>query len=82
MADLYAMIASLYQERDRIDRAIVRLKVRKLALAQRNRRNAGRKSMPPEERAEVPRRMVAYWAEKRKRKREGTPALGENGSAV
>ena len=70
MADIHAMITALYAKRERIERAILRLEARARAAVERIPSNRGRKSMPPEERIEVSRRMAAYWAAKRKESRE------------
>jgi len=67
--DLYAVLADLVAERKRIDELIRTLEamtiggsLRDSALRQ-NRR--GRKSMSPEERLEVSRRMQRYWEARR-----------------
>ena len=70
MTDVHGMITALYAERERIDRAIGRLETRAQALVPRNPQNRGRKTMPPQERLEVSRRITAYWAARRKERRE------------
>lgn len=79
MADIHAIIMALYAERERIERAIANLEKRANVSIPRKPQNRGRKSMPPEERREVSRRMTAYWAARRKMVLE-QPTPG-NGSA-
>lgn len=69
--DLYHIIGQLWHELRRVDRAIARLEDRQRMNGPRSTR--GRKSMPPEERAEVSRRMKAYWATKRRGLMETKP---------
>ncbi|MGA2182715.1 MAG: hypothetical protein ABSH47_06765 [Bryobacteraceae bacterium] len=62
--DIYKAIYDLIQERKRLDAVIASLETRSNpGVRERSRR--GRKSMSPEERAAVSRRMAAYWAARR-----------------
>jgi len=64
--DLSKALRELFEEKKRIDRAIARLESRMAIMMRRSglpRR--GRKSMGPEERLEVSRRMRAYWQSRR-----------------
>jgi hypothetical protein len=62
--DIYKTIRDLVQEKKRLDAVIASLEARSNnGLHPRSRR--GRKSMSPEERATVSRRMAAYWAARR-----------------
>lgn len=81
MADIHAIIMALYAERERIERAIANLEKRANASIPRNRQNRGRKSMPPEERREVSRRMTAYWARRKMVLSKPTPGNGSAGYA-
>ena len=66
--DLHKRIGELIQELRRIDKTIARLE--KLPPMSRERSTRGRKSMPPEERLEVSKRLTAYWAKRRQLKRD------------
>jgi hypothetical protein len=80
--DLSKALRELYEERKRVDRAIHTLEAGLKAASRvpaRNRR--GRKTMSPEERLVVSRRMSAYWEAKRAFRKEaqseeGPPQLG------
>ncbi len=65
--DLYKAIRELQEEKRRIDR-LIELLEEHLGSGKEVRRR-GRKAMSAEERAEVSRRMRAYWA--RKKQQEG-----------
>ena len=62
--DIYKAIHDLIQEKKRLDAVIASLEARTSAEA-RTRGRRGRKSMSPEERDAVSRRMSAYWAARR-----------------
>jgi hypothetical protein len=61
--DINKILRELRDEKKRVDRAIMRLEKRMADLGARPRR--GRRSMSPEERLEVSRRILAYWAKRR-----------------
>ena len=61
--DINKALRELHDEKRRIDRAITRLEKRMVDLSLRPKR--GRRSMSPEERLEVSRRISAYWAKRR-----------------
>ncbi len=61
--DINKTLRQLHDEKNRIDRAITRLEKRMADLSARPKR--GRKTMSPEERLEVSRRISAYWAKRR-----------------
>ena len=64
--DLNKALRELFEEKKRIDRAIARLETRMASLMRRSGTSRrGRKSMGPEERLEVSRRMRAYWQSRR-----------------
>jgi hypothetical protein len=64
--DIYKAIRDLIQEKKRLDVVIASLETRSnTGVREKSRR--GRKSMNPEERAAVSRRMAAYWAARRER---------------
>ncbi len=69
--DLDKTLRELYDEKKRIDRAILRLEARLAALSGLASSRRGRKSMSAEERQEVSRRMGAYWAARRARGQRG-----------
>lgn len=78
--DLYRALQDLYAEKEKLERAIASLEeLQKMGGAPdipSTAKRRGRKSMSPEERAEVSRRMRRYWAAQRKQKPEtakGTP---------
>jgi hypothetical protein len=62
--DIYKAIHELMQEKKRLDAVIASLESRSSTVS-REKRRRGRKSMSPEERAVVSRRMAAYWAVRR-----------------
>jgi hypothetical protein len=67
LVDLEAVLSLLNSERDKLDDAIRKLEqltVQSIHAVGPKRR--GRKSMDPEARAEVSRRMKRYWAQRRK----------------
>jgi hypothetical protein len=66
--DYNLAIRQLRAELDRIDRTIQRLEALQAA-ANRREQNRGRRSVPPEERAEISLRMKRYWEQWRERKR-------------
>jgi len=70
--DLYKALQDLYAEKEKLERAIASLEELQRAgglagLPQLGKRR-GRKSMNPEEREEVSKRMRKYWASRRKQK--------------
>ena len=73
--DLYKALQDLYAERDKLERAISSLEELQrtggtLPGALPSGKRRGRKSMSPEERIEVSKRMRKYWAARRKQKPE------------
>jgi len=62
--DIYKAIHDLVQEKKRLDAIIASLETRS-DTGLRTKSKRGRKSMSQEERAEVSRRMAAYWAARR-----------------
>lgn len=62
--DIYKAIHELMQEKKRLDAVIASLETRSNVGA-REKSRRGRKSMSPEERAIVSKRMAAYWAARR-----------------
>ncbi len=67
--DVDKTIGQLREEKDRLDRAITRLEKQLAAEAARAPavpKRRGRKSMSPQDRLEVSKRMRAYWAAHRK----------------
>jgi hypothetical protein len=75
--DVYKALRELYEEKKRLDAAIAALEARVRNLTNSEgivRGRRGRRSMSPEEREEVSRRMSRYWAARRT---QSTPkALG------
>jgi len=71
--DIYKAIHNLIQERKRLDAAIASLEARSRTNGYAKSRR-GRKSMSPEERAQVSRRMAAYWAGRRGQSASPQPA--------
>jgi len=67
--DIYKAIQNLIEERRRLDALIASLEARSRRETHEKSRR-GRKSMGPEERAVVSRRMAAYWAARRGRAAE------------
>ena len=71
--DLYQALQDLYAEKEKLERAIASLEALRRAggegtpLPNPGKRR-GRKSMDPEERAEVSARMKKYWANRRRQK--------------
>ena len=62
--DIYKLIHDLMQEKKRLDAVIASLETRSNG-STRAKSRRGRKSMNPDERAAVSRRMAAYWAARR-----------------
>ena len=62
--DIYKAIHDLIQEKKRLDAVIASLEARTNTVV-REKGRRGRKSMSPEERDAVSRRMSAYWAARR-----------------
>jgi hypothetical protein len=73
--DIYKAIHDLIQEKKRLDAVIASLETRSNGHS-REKSRRGRKSMNPEERAAVSKRMAAYWAARR-----GQPAVPSEPSA-
>ena len=69
--DLSKALRELYEEKKRLDRVIAALEAGQFALTGKRtkRTRRGRKSMSPEERLAVSKRMSAYWAARRARLR-------------
>jgi hypothetical protein len=76
--DIYKALQDLYAEKAKLERAIASLEelqrlgggaLSNVPIAGKRR---GRKSMSPEEREEVSRRMRKYWASRRKQKPDGS----------
>lgn len=78
--DLDKALRDLYLEKKRLDRAIVRLEAKLALLSGLPGSRRGRKTMNPEERLEVSRRMSAYWAARRAR--SGQDKRNEDAEAV
>jgi len=80
--DLYKALQDLYAEKEKLERAIASLEELQrmggtLPDVPVPGKRRGRKSMSPEERAEVSRRMRRYWAGQRKpRPDKGSPDSG------
>jgi hypothetical protein len=77
--DVIKALQELHQEKKRLDAAITALETR-LRLAKGARADArverrGRKSMSPEERQEVSRRMAKYWEERRAQSNQESPEV-------
>ena len=68
--DLDAALRELVREWKRIKRAIARLEAQQPQVELRRTGRRGRKSMSPEERLEVSRRMTEYWRARRARERQ------------
>lgn len=73
--DLYKALQDLYAEKEKLERAIASLEELQrvggmTGMSQLGKRR-GRKSMDPEEREEVSKRMRKYWASRRKQKPDG-----------
>jgi len=71
--DIYKAIHDLIQERKHLDAVIASLEARSRTGGQTKSRR-GRKSMSAEERAQVSRRMAAYWATRRAQSTPPQPA--------
>ena len=82
--DLSKALRELYEEKKRLDRVIAALEASQLALAGKRtkRTRRGRKSMSPEERLAVSKRMSAYWAARRARLRHSQSGEASSGSNV
>ena len=72
--DLDPTLRELYKEKKRVDRAIARLESQLAALSKIKNSRRGRRSMSPDERLEVSRRMTAYWAARRRKRGIEDPA--------
>jgi hypothetical protein len=73
--DLYKALQELYAEKEKLERAIASLEELQrvgggVVDFTRAGKRRGRKSMSPEEREEVSKRMRKYWASRRKPKQE------------
>jgi len=79
--DVNRALRELYDEKRRLDAAIARLELRLRGRVPPSRR--GRKSMGPEERLEVSRRMTRYWEMRRAgmRSREAPAAGGPSAAS-
>jgi predicted pyridoxine 5'-phosphate oxidase superfamily flavin-nucleotide-binding protein len=73
--DIRKAIHELRQEQERLDALIAALEARQTG--PRSRR--GRKSVPPEERAQVSKRMTAYWAARRAQRVTAAATMSETG---
>lgn len=83
--DLYRALQDLYAEKEKLERAIESLEQLQRAKpgappVQASTKRRGRKSMSPEERAEVSERMKRYWAAQRIAKREQKQSAAKAGS--
>ncbi len=77
--DITKALHQLYAERERLNRAVARLEA---LISQSNtaeKSNRGRKSMPPEERLLVSRRITEYWAARRQEKAKEIGTASEDG---
>ena len=81
--DLTKALRELYEEKKRLDRVIEALEASRKVLAGKKpkRTPRGRKSMGPEERLAVSRRMSAYWAQRRAQQRKMQAAEPPSGSS-
>jgi DNA-binding SARP family transcriptional activator len=72
--DIYKALRELYQQKERLDKAIASLEQIQSAGATEGKisRRRGRKSMDEDERRQVSERMKKYWASRRKGHEEGT----------
>jgi len=73
--DIRKAIHELRQEQERLDTVIAALEARQTG--PRSRR--GRKSVPPEERAQMSKRMTAYWAARRAQGVTAAATMSETG---
>lgn len=88
MMDLYKALSELYEEKKRLDRAIMRVEYKLAMLAEAPLRSKrGRKNMSTDERRQVSERMTAYWAARRARadtvpqeKNSGPAEIVDNGA--
>jgi hypothetical protein len=82
--DLSKALRELYEEKKRLDRVIEALEASQKVLAGKKlkRTPRGRKSMGPEERLAVSRRMSAYWAARRAQQRKMQAAEPPSGSIL
>jgi hypothetical protein len=75
--DIYKALQDLYAEKAKLERAIASLEeLQRLGAGglpgfPQTGKRRGRKSMTPEEREEVSRRMRKYWANRRKQRGDG-----------
>jgi hypothetical protein len=65
--DVEKALRELYQEKNRLDAVIAQLEIKERSGVHevQRPRTRGRKSMTPEERLAVSRRMTVYWAERK-----------------
>jgi hypothetical protein len=76
--DIYRALRELYEQKERLDKAIASLEqiqntgVGDVKLSTRR----GRKSMDEDERRQVSERMKKYWAGRRKKNEDGSPHRG------
>jgi len=72
--DVHKALRELYEEKRRLDEAIERMERRLVGVAgKRTPGRRGRKNMGAEERAEVSRRMRAYWEARRAQRKKERP---------
>jgi hypothetical protein len=74
--DVHRALRELRLELERIDRIIARLEAQRTPPLRSTR---GRKNMPESERADVSRRMKAYWATRKQRVEESAIAASAGG---
>jgi hypothetical protein len=70
--DIIKTLRELYEEKRRLDAVIASLEANLDAHAERSAKRRGRKSMSPQERLKVSRRMTRYWANRRAQTRAST----------
>jgi hypothetical protein len=72
--DIYKALRELYEQKERLDKAIASLEQIQSTGAAEGKisRRRGRKSMDEDERRQVSERMKKYWASRRKRHEEGS----------
>ena len=82
--DLIKALRELHEEKRRLDRVIDALEAsqRVLAGGKPKRARRGRKSMSPEERLAVSRRMSSYWAARRAQQRKASGGDSSSGSSL
>lgn len=76
--DLKNALRELYAEKKLLDRAIAQLEMNEILKKSASgtpKSSSGRRSMPPEERLQVSRRMTEYWAKRRQQEEEDAKTI-------